>query len=172
MQNNNWNAYFEDVVRDPSLTNRNQLVPMETARYILNKAAQASVDPQWQTHIPALIGWVQSTFGRGPYWGAQAIDEQGDCCGPQGLGSHTARWASINALWYQKSGNPTYKENAYRSFNYASYFASESGVVAAVVDDNWWYTDGYADYIRHFMEAIGAVPEWAPAGETHLDHSA
>ncbi len=31
-----------------------------------------------------------------------------------------------------------------------------------------WFSDGYTDYIRHFMEGIAAVPEWAPAGENHL----
>jgi len=27
-----------------------------------------------------------------------------------------------------------------------------------------WFSDGYGDYIRHFMEGLAAVPEWAPAG--------
>ncbi|MEA2063557.1 MAG: hypothetical protein U9P14_07675, partial [Gemmatimonadota bacterium] len=31
-----------------------------------------------------------------------------------------------------------------------------------------WFSDGYGDYIRHFMEGLAAVPEWAPAGEDHL----
>jgi hypothetical protein len=31
-----------------------------------------------------------------------------------------------------------------------------------------WYTDGYGDYIKHFMSAIASVPDWSPAGENHL----
>ena len=31
-----------------------------------------------------------------------------------------------------------------------------------------WFTDGHGDYVRHFMIAMGAFPEWAPAGENHL----
>jgi len=31
-----------------------------------------------------------------------------------------------------------------------------------------WFSDGYGDYIRHFLYAMGAQPEWAPASETHL----
>ena len=31
-----------------------------------------------------------------------------------------------------------------------------------------WFTDGFGDYVRHFMIAMGAVPEWAPPGESHL----
>ena len=33
---------------------------------------------------------------------------------------------------------------------------------------NQWFTDGYGDYIRHFMTGMGAVPEWSPANQTHL----
>ncbi|MGL6267318.1 MAG: hypothetical protein ACRC2O_05310, partial [Chitinophagaceae bacterium] len=28
--------------------------------------------------------------------------------------------------------------------------------------------DGYSDYIRHFLDGMAAIPEWAPAGEDHL----
>jgi hypothetical protein len=34
--------------------------------------------------------------------------------------------------------------------------------------NNVWFTDGYGDYIRHFMRALGAVPEWAPRSGSHL----
>jgi len=45
----------------------------------------------------------------------------------------------------------------------------DNGVVR--VGPNWpgsWFSDGYGDYIRHFMDGLGAIPEWAPAGEDHL----
>jgi hypothetical protein len=31
-----------------------------------------------------------------------------------------------------------------------------------------WFSDGYGDYIKHFMDGLAAIPEWAPAGENHL----
>ena len=34
-----------------------------------------------------------------------------------------------------------------------------------------WFSDGYGDYIRHFMRAMGALPEWAPHNQSHLTHS-
>jgi hypothetical protein len=169
MQNNQWNAYFEDIPRDPTLTNKNQITPMETARYILSHDNPASVDPQWQTHIPALIVWVRTTFGKGPYYSAWAIDEQSSCCSDYGLGSHTARWASIDALWYERTGIVSFKEVAARSFNYATYFADSRGVVQAAFGlGDVWYSDGYADYIKHFMSGIGSIPEWSPANENHI----
>ena len=34
-----------------------------------------------------------------------------------------------------------------------------------------WFTDGYGDYVRHFMRGMGAVPEWAPDNQSHLTRS-
>jgi hypothetical protein len=44
------------------------------------------------------------------------------------------------------------------------------GVVVVGEDKNegWWFSDGYGDYIRHFLVGMAAVPEWAPAKEDHL----
>jgi hypothetical protein len=46
----------------------------------------------------------------------------------------------------------------------------DRGIVAVGEDKNegYWFSDGYGDYIRHFLVAMGAVPEWAPSGEAHL----
>jgi hypothetical protein len=35
-------------------------------------------------------------------------------------------------------------------------------------NEGWWFSDGYADYVRHFMAAMGAVPEWAPLHQAHI----
>ncbi|MEI9912875.1 MAG: hypothetical protein WDO71_26470 [Bacteroidota bacterium] len=37
--------------------------------------------------------------------------------------------------------------------------------------NNQWFTDGYGDYVRHFMTGLGAVPEWSPSNQTHLVRS-
>jgi hypothetical protein len=46
----------------------------------------------------------------------------------------------------------------------------ERGVVTVGEDKNegYWFSDGYGDYIRHFLVAMAAVPEWAPPGESHV----
>jgi hypothetical protein len=156
-----WNAYFEDVPNDPERANRNQITPLETARYLLK---HPELDPQIDESVPALVHWVASAFGTE---GMEAIKEQTWCYDP--MGSHTARYASICALLHERTGDTRYKEQAYRFFNFATYMTYENGVVA--VGPSWpdsWFSDGYGDYIRHFMEGLGAVPEWAPAGEDHL----
>lgn len=171
MKNQIWHGYFEDIPTFEKLTNFNQYSPMETARYIL---LHPEYDPNWKADVPALIQWVERTLGPdvpnepGMQWGAQTISEQID--DTHKMGSHTSRYASVNALWYEKTGDAAAKEKAFRSFNWATYMCHENGAVndLAVEDQTVWFSDGYGDYVRHFMAGLGSVPEWAPPGETHL----
>ena len=179
MRNNKWKGYYFDNMLDPRDENRDQVSAMETARYILQ---HPEMDPDWHNHVPRLINWVELTFGQ-EEWGAQSIKEQLWCFGP--MGSHTARFASICALWYEKTGDEAYKEKAYRTFNYATYLAAENGVIDVSLkicrDDKGnyteagdpsfndaWFSVGYADYVKHFMAGLGSIPEWAPKDENHL----
>jgi len=122
-------------------------------------------DLQILNTVPGLIWWVKTTFGEPDM---NAINEQTGCYLP--MGSHTARYASICAMYYEMTGEAWFKEEAYRNFNHATYMAQPDGVIQT--GHNWgaeiWFSDGYTDYIRHFMEGLGAIPEWAPAGENHL----
>ncbi|MGH9351168.1 MAG: hypothetical protein ACRD2G_03240, partial [Terriglobia bacterium] len=154
----------------------------------------SSVDTSWKEDVGHLIDWVRRTLGVGPFLGAWAINEQGHreggwgpvtertwCCSRAGLASDTSRWAAINAMYYEKTGDVQAREDAFRSLNYATYFADSRGRVACCgvdygssgalnygVDDSYWFDDGYGDYIRNFMWAMGAIPEFAPRGQNHL----
>jgi hypothetical protein len=47
--------------------------------------------------------------------------------------------------------------------------AHEDGLITkAMAKDEFWFSDGYADYIRHFLAGMASVPEWSPPGEDHL----
>lgn len=157
-----WKGYFEDIRWDPINLNRVNNSPMEFARYLMKYPA---LDSNISTTIPSLIWWVKNTFGE---HGMNAINEQTGCYQP--MGSHTARYASICAMWFERTGEKWFKEEAMRFFNHATYMAEPDGVIQ--VGHSWggeiWFSDGYTDYIRHFMEGIAAVPEWAPVGENHL----
>jgi hypothetical protein len=172
---NKWSGFFEDIPRHTD--DVNQLTPMTAAYYILTRDDPASVDPQWVGHVGRLLDWVRIKLGRGPFFGAQAIDEQTTpdasfgCCSRAGQGDHTARWAAINALFYEKTHDGQAREDAFRSLNYGTYFAGSDGRIACCgsdYSDPFWFSDGYADYMRHFQWAMGAVPEFAPAHADHL----
>ena len=72
MRNNVWANYFEDIDVQSNLNNLNQYIPMETAYYLMRHPEH---DPDWRTHVPALLAWVESVFGE-PQFGATAINEQ------------------------------------------------------------------------------------------------
>jgi hypothetical protein len=170
--NNVWVGYFEDVV--PSMENMNQVIPLEFARYVL---LHPEKDPQWREHSRKLIEWVKTT----PNWpkyivhGATVTTEQGNginfCCNlpNQCCDSHTSRLAAVEALYFAKTGDTDYREAAFRSFNWVTYFQGLPGKTHAPWGENqWWFTDEFADGPRRLMDAFWAVPEWAPADESHL----
>jgi fibronectin type 3 domain-containing protein len=163
MKNNAWAGYFEDIVIQSDASNTNQLDPMMVARYLLR---HPDTDPDWLTHVRGLISWVESTFGVTEY-GAMTIKEQQLFM--HAMGSHTSRYASVNALLYEKTGDLAAREKAYRAFNWATYMARANGVVIdGPTVNNQWFTDGYGDFIRHFLVGMFSVPQWAPTGQTHL----
>ncbi|MDR3687974.1 MAG: hypothetical protein P4L46_01255 [Fimbriimonas sp.] len=177
MQNNVWSQYFEDVLKyDDYRENIDQYIPLETARYFMQ---HPELDPQWKPHAKALIEWVTSHFAidsttmgglheKGKQWGAEAVSEQINDMDK--MSSHTARFASVLALWYEKTGDLSAKERAFRSFNWATYSARESGLTKTSLDEGtgYWFSDGYGDYMRHFQRGIASVPEWAPVNEDHI----
>jgi hypothetical protein len=171
MQNNVWVGYFEDV--PGSMDNMNQVIPLELARYVL---LHPEVDKDWRKHAEQLIDWVKTT----PKWpkyivhGAMITTEQGDgkgfCCNlpNQCCDSHSARLAAAEALYFAKTGDVDYKQAAYRTDNWVTYFQGLSGAAHAPFSNQWWFTDEFADGPRRMMDAFWAVPEWAPADESHL----
>lgn len=171
MQNNAWVGYFEDV--PGSMENVNQVIPLEFARYVLLNPEK---DPDWREHSHKLIEWVKTT----PKWpkyivhGATVTTEQGDgktfCCNlpNQCCDSHSARLAAVEALYYAKTGDEAYKQAAYRTYNWVTYFQGLPAAGHAPFSNQWWFTDEFADGPRRMMDAFWAVPEWAPADESHL----
>lgn len=177
VQNNAWTQYFEDIYIYPSYRyNINQYCPLETVRYLLE---HPKCDKQWREHSWKLIEWVRRHFAKdsrtmaglrekGIQWGAEVVSEQINDMDK--MTSHTARYASVLALWYEKTGDVNARERAFRSFNWASYGCREDGLVKTSIDEGtgYWFSDGYGDYMRHFLRGMASVPEWAPANENHL----
>jgi hypothetical protein len=175
MKNNRWVGYFEDI--PPTTDMANQAAPTMTAYYILSSESPESLDDSWAVKTGNLIDWVKRRFGRGPYFGAWAIDEQGPppdfhyCCSRAGLSSDSSRWAAINAMYYEKTGDAQAREDAFRSLSYATYFSDSAGKISCCgigFDNAYWFTDGYGDYFRNFLWTLGAIPEFAPRGQDHL----
>jgi hypothetical protein len=194
-----WSGYYEDTPKDTN--NVNDMTSLMTAYYILTQDDPASVDPEWMNHVGHLIDRSRVLLGRGPFFGAWAIDEQlrpdggiiaansedtelqprgsgallgvdnRGCCSRAGLVCRTSQWAAINAMYFEKTGDGQAREDAFRSLNYATYFAESDGKIhccGRAAENPLWFEDGYGDAGRNFIWAMGAVPEFAPIGQNHL----
>ncbi len=164
MKTSVWKGYYEDAPSDNANENRVQITPLETARYLIE---HPEYDPYYRQNVPALINWCKSVFGTDGSDGYNAQCEQLQCFRP--MGSHSARYASVCAMWYELSKTEWYKTEAFENLNWATYCTCKSGAVS--VGPGWtgsWFSDGYGDYIKHFIDGVAAVPEWAPDGEDHL----
>jgi hypothetical protein len=177
VQTMHWQAYFEDIpIYAMPGTNPNQYSAGETARWLLDHPER---DPDAIAHARAIVAWIEKTFagdvdapkvGKTPghWYGAEVISEQGADMAK--MGSHTARHASVLARLYEATGDASFRERARRSFAWATYCIDERGVVKVGPDDRegYWFSDGYGDYLVHFLEGLASVPAWAPAGEPHV----
>ncbi len=177
VKNMYWQGYFEDIpIFEKPWQNPNQYSAIETARYLLQNAHK---NPEYRRHAKRIIDWTKKTFAGdvdsgqwgfepGIQWGAEAISEQGDDMAK--MGSHTARFASVLAMYSVQTGDASAKERAFRSFNWATYPCDHRGIVKVGPNDRegFWFSDGYGDYMRHYLHGFAAMPEWAPQGENHL----
>ena len=167
--NNDWRYYFEDYADD--IPTKSEFNADETARYIMN---HRDWDAVWELHVNSIWKWVEEILGEHTWdaYGVLPISEQTvDLY--YGEFSHTARHASVKAQYAAITNNSDIKEEAFRLFNWATYAVqpTTSFVLFSANDlDNTeiWYTDGHADYIRHFMTGMSYFPEWAPPNESHL----
>jgi len=168
---NRWSGYYEDVPYAPN--DLNQASPTTTAMYLLARPRPAA---HALARARAVLDWVRASFGRGPFHGAWGIDEQhvpggAGCCSPAGLGSDTARWAAVEALLAARTGDARVRRDAIASLSYATYFARGDGLVSCCgrrFPQPYWFSDGYGDYLGAFNVAMGALPQLAPRGQSHL----
>jgi hypothetical protein len=166
MVNDVWTQYFEDVgVMTDYRTNRNQLIPGNVVRYVLEDPSR---DPQWQAHAQHVIAWIESSFGEPSVYGATPISEQYTYMYP--MASHTSRYGAVCALYASLTGDAAYAEKAFRALNWSTYMSRTDGdMVDGYPSPNQiWMTDGFGDPARHFYAAMAALPQWAPPAEDHL----
>ncbi len=194
----NWNGYYEDVEKDT--VNQNDMNSIVTAYYILSQDDPSTVDKSWREDVGHLIDRSRELLGRGPFFGAWAIDEQlrpdggltgapsaettyatprgrllrtysRGCCSRAGLVCRTSQWGAINAMYFAKTQDGQAREDAFRSLNYATYFAESDGKINCCGLDfkgSFWFEDGYSDAGRSFMWALAAIPDFAPIHQDHI----
>lgn len=159
-KNNKWGPFFEDVPR----WSDTQINAITYAMYLMEHPEQY---PEWKKTVNNIFKWVYSELGNKKYikYGIICIDEQ-TAYRVQG-NSHTARQASMDLMYWEKTGDTTYVRNAVRQLNWATYMVDNDGKNFYPTNDIWM-TDGYGDYVRHYLRAMAAAPQLAPATGDHM----
>ncbi|MDX2186397.1 MAG: hypothetical protein SFV32_05665 [Opitutaceae bacterium] len=158
LANHRWGPYFEDI----QLWSDTQINAGLMAWFILD-------NPDWVENAPAKVraiqNWVLANLRRDEWqqYGVTAIGEQ-TVYKMYGQ-SHTARHASIELRYAELTGDRSRVAEAIRQLNWCTYAVDFDG------KNKWphpgtyeiWWTDGYGDYMRHFLRAMAAQPDLAPA---------
>lgn len=160
MKTNRWGPFFEDI---PGWSDT-QTNAMTWARYIMDHRERF---PAWKAEVQGIVDWVYETLANREWEhvGVTAINEQTAYRVPGN--SHTSRQAADELYFAALTGDHSRRAHAIRQLNWATYMVDHDGR-NRYPRDEIWMSDGYGDYVRHYLRAMAAWPELAPAGQTHL----
>ncbi len=160
MKENKWGPFFEDV----DWWSETQINAMTFARFIME---HREYFPDWKNDVQKIINWVHQTLGNDNWkkYGVSVTNEQTIYKMPGE--SHTSRQGADELLYVSLSGDSTLYNNAVRQLCWATYSVDFDGKNRFPGDEPW-LTDGYGDYVRHYLRAMDASPVLAPPGQDHI----
>jgi hypothetical protein len=160
LKNNKWGPFFEDV---PGWSDT-QINAVTFAQFIMN---HREYFPDWKNEVKGIFKWVYGELGntRWQKLGVTVINEQTAYRVPGN--SHTSRQASAELQYASLSGDMSVVTNAVRQLYWTTYMVDNDGK-NCYPNDEIWMTDGYGDYVRHYLRAMAWKPELAPADQPHL----
>ena len=166
---NKFGPFFEDI----SIWSNTGINAGRLAWYILTHKDRWS--DTWSKDARHCLDWMFNELGnhRWDKYGVTVINEQ-SVYQYEG-NSHTSRFASIELLYAKLTGDDSRVANAVRQLNWATYSVDTEGrneYPGDPYDTEIWFTDGYGDYVEHYLNAISVMPEkLAPDNANHLVHT-
>lgn len=160
LKNNKWGPFFEDV---PGWSDT-QINAITFARFMMN---HPEYFPCWKKEVKGIFNWVYGKLGNKNWekYGVIVVNEQTSYLKPGN--SHTSRQASAELQYASLTGDLSSVENAIRQLNWATYMVDVDGKNIYPGSTNW-LTDGYGDYVRHYLRAMECWPGLAPVDKNHL----
>ena len=157
MQTNKWGPFFEDI----SGWSDTQINAITFAQFIMN---HREFFTEWKADVKKIFDWVYLKLGNSTWgkYGVTVINEQTVYQTPGN--SHTSRQASAQLQYGMLTGDTSYYTKSVRQLIWSTYMVSEDGRNRYPNDENW-LTDGYGDYVRHFLRAMAAAPELSPEND-------
>ncbi len=163
LRTNKWGPFFEDI---PGWSDT-QVNAVTFARFMM---LNPDLFPEWKTQVRGILDWVYEKLGNDEWvdYGVKVVNEQTVYMTPGN--SHTSRQAAAELLYFALTGDQRMRENAVRQLNWATYMVDTDGK-NCYPRDEVWLTDGYGDYVRHYLRAMAADPSLAPDNANHILHS-
>ncbi|MCP4313890.1 MAG: hypothetical protein GY790_21765, partial [Bacteroidetes bacterium] len=152
-----YGPFFEDII-GPSETSINAVT---LAMYILEQGE--AWGPDWQADAKSILSFCKESFGLESQYFKKAkrtgveynklyqvipIAEQ-TAYMVEG-NSHTSRYASIVLMYGEKTGDTSDQAMAIKQLSWATYMVKSNGQ-NCYPRDGVWLTDGYGDYVRHYL---------------------
>jgi hypothetical protein len=163
LKTNKWGPFFEDIEG----WSDTQINAITFAKYMMENP---TFFPNWKTEVQGIFEWTYKTMGNKQWekYGVIVMNEQTAYQTPGN--SHSSRQAAAELQYAALSGDNSRTENAIRVLNWATYMVDFDGK-NNYPRDEVWLTDGYGDYVRHYLRAMAYKPELAPTDEVHILHS-
>jgi hypothetical protein len=160
LKTNKWGPFFEDI---PGWSDT-QTNAITFAMFMLH---HRDLFPDWKNDVKGIFDWTYRELGNDEFrkYNARVMNEQTAYRVPGN--SHSSRQASVELLYTLLSGDTSFASNAVRTLNWATYTVADDGRNRYIRDDIW-LTDGYGDYVRHYLRAMAALPELAPSHKNRL----
>ena len=159
VKTNKWGPFFEDV---PGWSDT-QINATTFAQYMME---HPQYFPNWKVEVKLIFNWVNEKLGNKKWekYGVVATNEQTAYKTPGN--SHTSRQGCAELQYAYLSKDTTGKDAAIRKLNWATYMVDIDGK-NCYPEDEIWLTDGYGDYIRHYLRAMPTFPELSKP-ENHI----
>ena len=160
LKTNKWGPFFEDM---PGWT-ETQINAVTFARFMMNHPAYF---PDWKSQVPGIFNWVYVTLGNDKWlkYGVKTVNEQTSCMEP--ASSHNSRQGSAELQYVKLTGDSSRYDNAIRQLNWATYavnFDGENRFNGGAT----WLSDGYGDFVRHYLRAMAIDPTLSNPDENHI----
>ena len=154
--------FFEDV---PTEDYSDTEINADTlAAYILEH-------PKWGSESKAqalkLLEWTETRLGNHNFAALRVTPINEQTRYEQPGNSHTSRHAWVRLLYCEVTNECTDREEQVRRLNWATYSVNDDGR-NRYPNDDIWLTDGYGDYVRHYLRAMASMPALAPDDQNHL----
>jgi len=160
LKTNKWGPFFEDI---PGWSDT-QINAITFAQFMMN---HPEYFPNWKSEVKGIFSWVYTMLGNKEWekYGVIVVNEQTAYKVPGN--SHSSRQASAELQYAALTGDQSSVKNAVRQLSWATYMVDDDGK-NCYPRDEVWMTDGYGDYVRHFLRSMAFLPELAPSDQDHL----